>query len=238
MAGNQEQVIVLTRWAQKWLRFGWDIVLNGTPTEQIAKKILNHLDTELLEPEMYVEEHILERRKLVRTKIDRKSVHSVASEFTEHQVAEDNAVTTANTEVGVNKKHTMRQDSTHLEEDHMVKSMLARSITKRLAKRQRSNFAAAIAKVAYNKFGERPMSSANILVTRKWLQKYLEDGFKDLRTCDKNLAIDRALFLSFVPTKDFLRMRIVMETAEAEKRMSGKSLLSRIFRVVSGDEAK
>jgi hypothetical protein len=64
------------------------------------------------------------------------------------------------------------------------------------------------------------MSEANILVTRKWLVKYLEDDkFKDMRTVDKALAIDRAVFLSFVPSDEFRRMRLAVTTTQWEKRV-------------------
>lgn len=92
-------------------------------------------------------------------------------------------------------------------------------VKKKLKKGGRSKFACAVAKVAYNKFGERPMSEANMLVTRKWLAKYLEDPmYKDLRTCDKNIAIDRALFLSFVPTKEFQEMKMMVMSRPWEAR--------------------
>ncbi len=102
---------------------------------------------------------------------------------------------------------------------------------RRLGKGMRSKFSMSVGKKAYNKFGQRPMSEANVIVTRKWIQKYLDEDFKDLRTCDKNLAIDRALFLSFVPTKDFNRYKLVMATAEMETRMTGLSPWGQIFRL-------
>jgi hypothetical protein len=103
--------------------------------------------------------------------------------------------------------------------------LVTERVKKVLRKGGRSKFSAAIAKQAYNKFGERPMSQANILVTRKWLQKLLaEPEYKDLRTCDKNIAIDRALFLSFVPTKDFLKMKMAVATRPWEKRVTGAGM--------------
>lgn len=108
---------------------------------------------------------------------------------------------------------------------------------KKLSKGKRSCFAASIAKMAYNKFGQREMSKPNVLVTRKWIQKYLEDAkYKDLRTSDKNLAIDRALFLSFIPTAEFNRMRLVMESTFAKNRVDGKSPFGRIFRLAEDDD--
>lgn len=104
-----------------------------------------------------------------------------------------------------------------------------------LKKGNRSRFAASVAKLAYNKFGERPMSEANLLVTRKWLQKLLEDGdYKDLRTVDKNLAIDRALFLSFVPTNDFRKMKLAISTRAWEKRVDNAGVFGGVFGKVFG----
>jgi hypothetical protein len=105
-----------------------------------------------------------------------------------------------------------------------------------ILKGQRSKFSAAVAKLAYNKFGERPMSEANLLVTRRWIQKLLEGNeYKDLRTVDKNIAIDRALFLSFVPTKDFQKMRMILTTAAWEERNKAENVFggfwSRVFGV-------
>lgn len=112
-----------------------------------------------------------------------------------------------------------------------------KKVRKVLKKGLRSAFAASVAKVAYNKFGERKMTEANVLVTRKWIAKYLsEDEFKDLRVCDKNLAIDRALFLSFIPTKDFQAMRLATTTSVWKDRTSGDSVFGRIFRLVSKPE--
>jgi hypothetical protein len=94
--------------------------------------------------------------------------------------------------------------------------------TKRLVKGKRSKFAMSLAKLAYLKFGRRPMVEANLLVTRKWLVKALEDKkYADLRTADKCLAIDRALFLSFVPTMAYNNMRVVMEDDSVVNRLTG-----------------
>lgn len=207
------QALVLTRWAQKWLRFGWDILLNGTPVEQLAKSLMVHLDKLEEDPGQFVEEIVDER---TRTVVRQSQLsHSVVSK----------------TVVGGDERNTTTLEEAVLKDsEDVVRLVVSRKVTYRLMRKQRSNFAAAVSKQAYNKFGERPMSPANIMVTRKWLQKYLEDNFKDLRTCDKNLAIDRALFLSFVPTKDFLKMKILMETKESEKRIQGTNLFGRVFR--------
>jgi hypothetical protein len=99
-----------------------------------------------------------------------------------------------------------------------------------LRKGKRSRFASSIAHQAYNKFGARPMTEANVLVTRRWLQKLLaEPEYKDLRTVDKNIAIDRALFLSFVPTNDFRKMKLAVATREWQNRVDPAGLLGGIF---------
>ena len=92
----------------------------------------------------------------------------------------------------------------------------------RIQKGGRSKFAMALAKEAYLKFGARPLTQANTLVTRKWLVKYLEGvQFKDMRTCDKIIAIDRAMFLSFVPTIVHNNMRVAAQDSAIVKMMSG-----------------
>lgn len=120
--------------------------------------------------------------------------------------------------------------------DHVrmeIKKAEVKKVKKVLAKGKRSAFSASIAKIAYNKFGERKMTEANVLVTRKWIQKLLaEDEYKDLRTCDKNLAIDRALFLSFLPTKDFQAMKVATATKTWRDRLDEDSVFGRIFRLV------
>jgi hypothetical protein len=99
-----------------------------------------------------------------------------------------------------------------------------------LRKGKRSNFAACIAHEAYNKFGARPMTEANVLVTRRWLQKLLsEPKYKDLRMVDRNIAIDRALFLSFVPSNEFRQMKIAVASRAWQKRVDPKGLLGGLF---------
>lgn len=123
------------------------------------------------------------------------------------------------------------QSKVPIKVDKVVKRKLV------LMKGRRSLFSASLAKIAYNKFGQRPMSEANILVTRKWLQKYLEEPvYKDLRTCDKNLAIDRALFLSFVPTKDFQMMKVATTTPSWEARNKTESVFGKVFRLLGSQE--
>jgi hypothetical protein len=102
----------------------------------------------------------------------------------------------------------------------VTKDEVVQTVKRKLKKGCRSKFACAISKLAYNKFGERPMSEANSLITRKWIQKLLEEPlYRNLRVCDKNIAIDRALFLSFVPTKAFQEMKMMSMSRPWEARM-------------------
>lgn len=117
----------------------------------------------------------------------------------------------------------------------VVKSEVVEKIKTKIRKGSRSKFAASIAMLAYNKFGERPTSEANMLITRKWIQKLLDDSkYKDLRLCDKNNAIDRALFLSFVPTKDFQRMKMAIATKPWEARMRADGVFGGFWGKVFG----
>ncbi len=127
-------------------------------------------------------------------------------------------------------EHTYTQ--THTIEGTIEESKVETNVRvkKTIRKGQRTKFASAIAKEAYFKFGARPMTEANVLVTRRWLQKYLADPkFKDLRTVDRNLALDRALFLSFVPTNEFRRMTLAVGSRAWEKRVDPKGLLGGLF---------
>ena len=102
--------------------------------------------------------------------------------------------------------------------------------TKRIKRGRRTKFSLALAKKAYVKFGAREVSQANILVVRKWIGKMLEEPeFKDLRTCDKAIALDRATFLSFIPTMAWNNSKFVFHGDNAiTDRIGGESLFSRI----------
>jgi hypothetical protein len=101
--------------------------------------------------------------------------------------------------------------------------------TTRIKKGKRTTFAMALAKRAYVKFGPRPVSEANVLVTRKWLSKVIEDEFKDLRTCDKALALDRSVFCSFIPSMVHNNCKFVFNGKNAvTRRIDGNSIFGRI----------
>lgn len=99
-----------------------------------------------------------------------------------------------------------------------------RRLTKKRVRRgRRTDFAISVSKLAYNKFGKRVMTEANVLVTRKWIQKLLEEPkYKDMRTCDKNVAIDRAIFLSFVPTFGYSQLERLIKVGALAERIEGE----------------
>lgn len=126
--------------------------------------------------------------------------------------------------------HTTTLNHTTQVQGEVVREVETVKKRKVLKKGYRTKFASAVALLAYNKFGAREMTPANLLVTRRWLQKMLqEDDYKDLRTCDKNLAIDRALFLSFIPTEEFRRMKVVSASRAWHNRVQPSALLNGIF---------
>jgi len=183
-----DQYIVLTKWGCKWLKFAWNIVVDGGPATKLSGVVLKHLDESSLDPLDFVDGYIYENKKTI-----------------------------------FNAKDNVTQNVGVVERRKLV-----------IKKGSRSKFAASIACIAYNKFGNRKMTEANVLVTRKWIQKYLDEPtFKDLRIVDKNIAIDRALFLSFVPTTDFQKMTLVTETSTWKNRMNADSVFGKIFQLVT-----
>jgi hypothetical protein len=171
---DSDQIIVLSKWAVKWVRFAFDRLVNGSDVHQYAVKLLDELDACESSPIEFVEEHVVTLTKTVKCKgLIQTPLQNV-------------------------KK------------------------TARLVKGKRSVFAMCLAKEAYLKFGKRPLNDANLIVTRKWLVKFLEqEDYKDLRTNDRVLAIDRALFLSFVPTIVYNNMKVVAEDQLVQSRIAG-----------------
>ena len=170
----QENLIVLTKWGCKWIKYAYDRLVNGSDVHQYANKMLTELENTTVSPSSVLQ---FEETSFTKT-----------------------------VEIDGEKKTLI--------ENH-TKSV-------RIQKGGRSKFAMALAKEAYLKFGARPLTQANTLVTRKWLVKYLEGvQFKDMRTCDKIIAIDRAMFLSFVPTIVHNNMRVAAQDSAIVKMMSG-----------------
>jgi hypothetical protein len=132
--------------------------------------------------------------------------------------------------------HTYTKSHTVVVAGETTRDETNTTVASKLVKGKRTKFALALAKEAYLKFGNRKFDEANCLVTRKWLNKFLEgDKFKDLRTCDKINAIDRALFLSFVPTEEFKQMKLVMQSKTMDARINEvKTVYGRVFRLQPG----
>jgi hypothetical protein len=100
--------------------------------------------------------------------------------------------------------------------------------TARMGKSVRSRVrqigANAVALHAYLKFGKRPKTDANVMITRKFVSDLLMDR-TDLRLRDKVELMDRAVFLSFVPSNTILE-NAAMERSDAyAERVCGAKLI-------------
>lgn len=92
-----------------------------------------------------------------------------------------------------------------------VERIVSRKKSARIAKGSRSRFAGSLAQRVKVKFGNLKYVEANRLMVHRWLSKVVEDEFKDLRTCDKVLALERATFMAFVVSEDYLRYQVLFE---------------------------
>lgn len=223
---DNSPVIYLSRWGCQWIKFVFNHVVVGGPASQLATHILKQMDVDDYDPHSYVDTEVYTTTKVTLrgNYVVPGGVENYASNGPAQTVMDD-----AGPEEGYVSIAPMLKMPEIPGSEPEVESVT--KCQKRIKKRCRSKFSISVARLAYNKFGQRPLSDANMLVTRKWIQKYLEEKFPDLRVCDKNLAIDRALFLSFVPTKDFHRYRIMLDSAPAKDRMDGSSIFGRIFRI-------
>jgi len=79
--------------------------------------------------------------------------------------------------------------------------------------------AIALAGECYFKFGNRPRSEANMLISRKWMRDRMEE-VKDFRKKDAASVIDIALALSFYPSVEAREMGQHLSTAVSANRMS------------------
>jgi hypothetical protein len=200
MAVPEEQVLVLTRWAHRWLTYGLKVMVGRTPSQDVARRLVHAFDEEQNHPDDYVVDHLTHLSVI-------EDVAQVEPKVTDAEIVEPSPSPRVKKVKVDNKKKTQK-----------------------LAKGKRSCFAMAVAKRAYFKFGARPVSDANVLVTRKWITKLLDDEYPDLRTCDKIIAVDRATFLSFIPTMSWNNIKfLVNEDGNAmTNRISGRSVFSRI----------
>lgn len=94
--------------------------------------------------------------------------------------------------------------------------------TKRFRPKNQLRLAVAVADEAYYQFGFRPMSEANVLITRKFMRDRLME-VKGLRAHDALLVIDKAIPLSFLPSLEFKNMVRLMGTDTFERRLSPTS---------------
>jgi hypothetical protein len=93
----------------------------------------------------------------------------------------------------------------------------------RIRKRARAIGANALAMKAYLKFGRRPKSPANVIITRKYISDLLEEKV-DLRLRDKIELMDMAVFLSFIPTETVILCDQMERTFAYAQRVAGCEL--------------
>jgi len=74
---------------------------------------------------------------------------------------------------------------------------------------------------AYLKFGKRPKSEANIIITRKYISDLLAE-VPDMRIRDKIEIMDTATFLSFIPSKSSQECGAYESTNAYARRMVGE----------------
>lgn len=106
------------------------------------------------------------------------------------------------------------------ENGQATERVVKRRKTTRIVKGNRSKFAGSLAQRVKVKFGNLKYIEANRLMVHRWLSKVVEEEFKDLRTVDKVLALERATFMAFVVSEDFLRYQVLFE----DKIMSDRLL--------------
>jgi len=91
--------------------------------------------------------------------------------------------------------------------------------TSRLVKGNRSKFAGSLAQRIKVKFGTLKYTEANRIMVHRWLSKIVEDEFKDLRTVDKVLALERATFMAFIVSEDYARFQVLFESEKMSDRL-------------------
>lgn len=88
-------------------------------------------------------------------------------------------------------------------------------------RRVRRVAANAYALQAYLKFGKRPKSEANVIITRKYISDLLAD-VPDMRIRDKIEIMDTATFLSFIPSKSSQECGAYESTNAYARRVVGE----------------
>jgi hypothetical protein len=92
---------------------------------------------------------------------------------------------------------------------------------KPVRRRVRNVAANSYALKAYLKFGFRPRSEANVIVTRKYISDLLDEQ-KDMRIRDKIEIMDMAVFLSFVPSRSLQWSKTIGKTQAFSERILGE----------------
>lgn len=213
MAQDNEALLVLSKWGWKWLNFGFRTVIGNSNERLAARRMLGAFDASTDEPQDLIYNPVRPVAGLV------------------HATDLLGDVLDSNGDAKVEVVTRVQQHSlVEIDEKGPRVIFDNQKTNKRIKKGRRTKFAMAIAKKAYVKFGAREVNQANILVVRKWIVKMLEEpDFKDLRTCDKALAVDRATFLSFIPTMAWNDSKFVFRGDNAvTARIGGESLFSRI----------
>lgn len=96
----------------------------------------------------------------------------------------------------------------------------AGKMAKPVRRRVRRVAANSYALQAYLKFGRRPKSEANVIITRKYISDLLSEK-QDIRIRDKVEIMDLATFLSFIPTKSSQLCGAYESTNAYAQRMLG-----------------
>jgi hypothetical protein len=100
-----------------------------------------------------------------------------------------------------------------------VRELVKRRERRRITKGCRSMFAASLATRVKVKFGTLHYNEANQIMVHRWLSGIVDEEFKDLRNCDKALALERATFMSFVTSADFSRFKVLFEDKLMQDRL-------------------
>jgi len=205
-----QDVLALTLWGAKWLKFGFNMVVGNTPEAHFAQGLLLAFDNCNVAPEALL---VLRSTSLM---IQEETYVAVDAK----EMPTEGQVDGRDLQLGANGDTLERLTRTA---HHAIKK------TVRIKKGHRTTFAMTVAKRAYVKFGARPLTEANTLVVRKWIVKLIADEYKDLRVCDQALVIDRATFLSFIPTMAWNNYKFIFHGKNAvTDRVAGENLFSKI----------
>nr|UUW21091.1 MAG: hypothetical protein [Leptochloa chinensis tombus-like virus 1] len=117
------------------------------------------------------------------------------------------------------EEHVTTSVKTTYDRGEVTNEVVRSRTTQRLVKGNRSKFAGSLAQRVKVKFGNLRYNEANRIMVHRWLSKLVEEEFKDLRTADKILALERATFMAFVMSEDFLRYQVLFESSRMKDRL-------------------